>query len=253
MYYPIYIPSKNRPEGKSFDLLKDIDTEKYIIVEPQDIEKYEHFKDNFNILVLEKNDQGLYYVRDFTKNYAEKTKTKWYWVIDDDISKFYRTENKKNKPITPNEALTSAEELFSSMPIALGALEYQQYAWSQTKLFKINSYADCVVCFNVEKTKKYNYDLQFKLKGDRDITLQIMADKQYVMRALQISFSCPKFGSNKGGLFEVYNKEKLEKDMAELLMNKWGNRYVIIQKKKTNDGIRYDAKINWKAFSVKIN
>ena len=110
-----------------------------------------------------------------------------------------------------------------------------------------------MVCFNVEKTKKYNYDLQFKLKGDRDITLQIMADKQYVMRALQISFSCPKFGSNKGGLFEVYNKEKLEKDMAELLMNKWGNRYVIIQKKKTNDGIRYDAKINWKAFSVKIN
>jgi hypothetical protein len=253
MYYPIYIPSKNRPEGKSFDLLKDIDTEKYIIVEPQDIKKYEHLEKNFNILTLEKNNQGLYYVRDFTKTYAEKTNVKWYWVIDDDISKFYRTENNKNKPITPHEALTSAEELFSSMPIALGSLEYQQYAWSQKKLFKINSYADCVVCFNTEKTKKYNYDLQFQLKGDRDMALQIMKDKQYVMRALQISFSCPKFGSNKGGLFDVYNKLKLEKTMAELLAKKWGNRYVILQKKLTKDGIRYDAKINWKAFSVKIN
>ena len=252
MYYPIYIPSKDRPEGKTFDLLKDIDTEKYIIVEPQDVEKYEHFKDNFNLLVLEKNNQGLYYVRDYTKKYAEKTNVKWYWVIDDDITKFYRTENNKNKPITAEEALTSAEELFNSMPIALGSLEYQQYAWSQKKLFKINSYADCVVCFNVEKTKKYNYDLQFKLKGDRDMALQIMADNQFVMRALQISFSCPKFGSNKGGLFEVYNKQKLEKDMAKLLMDKWGKRYVIIQQKKTNEGIRYDAKINWKAFTVKI-
>tara|TARA_R100001129_G_scaffold68215_1_gene46515 strand:+ start:3021 stop:3782 length:762 start_codon:yes stop_codon:yes gene_type:complete len=252
VHYPIYIPSKNRPEGKTFELLKDIDAKKYILVEPQDIEKYEHFKENFKLIILEKNDQGLYYVRDVTKKYAENTGTEWYWVIDDDISKFYRTENNKNKPITPKEALLSAQELFNSMPISLGALEYQQYAWSQKKLFKINSYADCVVCFNTKRTKKYNYDLQFKLKGDRDMALQIMADKQFVMRALQISFSCPKFGSNKGGLFNVYNKQKLEHEMSKLLMEKWGNRYVIIQKKKTNDGVRFDAKINWKAFNVKF-
>jgi hypothetical protein len=34
--YPIFIPSKNREDGKTFNLLKDLDCDKYIVVEPQD-------------------------------------------------------------------------------------------------------------------------------------------------------------------------------------------------------------------------
>ena len=238
MIHPIYIPSKNRPEAKFLELIKDLDTEKHLILEPQDIDKYSKWKDYYKILNLQKNDQGLPFARDFGKNYAENNKSKWYWLIDDDITRFYKTENKKNKHITPEEALSSAQDLFNVMPVALGALEYQQYAWSQKKPFKLNSYADCVVCFNVERTKKYKYDLKFKLKQDRDM-------------ALQISFACPSYGSNKGGLHEIY-KQNLEKVCAEQLMNKWGSKYVSIQIKDHNQGQRYDAKINWKAFKVDI-
>ena len=251
MIHPIYIPSKNRPEAKFLELIKDLDTEKHLILEPQDIDKYSKWKDYYKILNLQKNDQGLPFARDFGKNYAENNKSKWYWLIDDDITRFYKTENKKNKHITPEEALSSAQDLFNVMPVALGALEYQQYAWSQKKPFKLNSYADCVVCFNVERTKKYKYDLNFKLKQDRDMALQIMTDNQYVMRALQISFACPSYGSNKGGLHEIY-KQNLEKEMAEKLINKWGSKYVSIQIKDHSVGQRYDAKINWKAFKVDI-
>ena len=197
-----------------------------------DIDKYDNYKDYFTILDLKKNDMGLAFSRDFCKTYADNNNSKWYWLIDDDITKFYKTLNNKNVPITPKEALESAQEQFSVMPIALGSLEYQQYSWSQKKPFKLNSYADCVVCFNVERTKKYKYDLQFKLKQDRDMALQIMSDNQYVMRALKISFSCPSYGSNKGGLHEVYHKQKLEKTMAERLVKKWGKKYVNIQVKE---------------------
>lgn len=137
------------------------------------------------------------------------------------------------------------------MPVALGSLEYQQYSWNQKKSFKLNSYADCVVCFNVKRTKKYKYDLQFRLKGDRDMALQIMSDNQYIMRTLQISFACPSFGSNKGGLYDVYHKQKLEKSQAEKLAKKWG-KCVSIQIKDHSAGRRYDAKINWKRFKINI-
>ena len=253
MIYPIYIPSKNRPDAKFLELIKDLDADKYLILEPQDIDKYDNYKDYFTILDLKKNDMGLAFSRDFCKTYADNNNSKWYWLIDDDITKFYKTLNNKNVPITPKEALESAQEQFSVMPIALGSLEYQQYSWSQKKPFKLNSYADCVVCFNVERTKKYKYDLQFKLKQDRDMALQIMSDNQYVMRALKISFSCPSYGSNKGGLHEVYHKQKLEKTMAERLVKKWGKKYANLQVKEHSSGTRYDAKINWKAFKVDID
>ena len=131
MIYPIYIPSKNRPDAKFLELIKDLDADKYLILEPQDIDKYDNYKDYFTILNLKKNDMGLAFSRDFCKTYADNNDSKWYWLIDDDITKFYRTLNNKNVPITPKEALESAQEQFSVMPIALGSLEYQQYSSNQ--------------------------------------------------------------------------------------------------------------------------
>ena len=78
MIHPIYISSKNRPEAKFLELIKDLDTEKHLILEPQDIDKYSKWKDYYKILNLQKNDQGLYFSRDYTKNYADNNKSKWY-------------------------------------------------------------------------------------------------------------------------------------------------------------------------------
>ena len=250
--YPIYIASKNRPEGKLLELIKNLDTKKYIIIEPQDENKYKQWGKFYNIIILNKNDQGLYYARDFTKNYAEKQKEPWYWVIDDDISNFYKSYNNKNHKITPEEALYEAQNFFNLMPISLGSLEYQQYSWSQKKEFRLNGYADCCVCFNKERTLNVKYDLNFALKGDRDIALQILNKKKYIMRCLKLSFSCPTFGANKGGLHEVYNKLNLEKEMSVKLAKKWGKKLVTLQIKNTNGEERYDAKINWNRYKVNI-
>ena len=37
MIYPIYIPSKNRPDAKFLELIKDLDADKYLILEPQNL------------------------------------------------------------------------------------------------------------------------------------------------------------------------------------------------------------------------
>ena len=71
MIYPIYIPSKNRPDAKFLELIKDLDTEKHLILEPQDIDKYSKWKDYYKILNLQQNDQGLPFARDFGKKLSE--------------------------------------------------------------------------------------------------------------------------------------------------------------------------------------
>lgn len=249
--YPIFIPSKNRLDGKSFKLLQDLPCRKYIIVEPQDCEQYQIFSDNYKIISMPKNNMGLPYARNFLKKYAEE-KYDWYWQIDDDISQFYTTKNKKNVKITPFDALYEAQQHFKLMPIALGSLEYQQFAWSQTKDFKLNSYADCVVCFNSKRTKKFKYDNDQQLKQDRDMVLQILHDKQFTMRTAKISFGAPTMGTNKGGLQSLY-KQNRQKQSVENLIKKWGKDIITMQIKEQAGEKRYDAKINWKKFKVNIN
>ena len=249
--YPIFIPSKNREDGKTFNLLKDIDCNKYIVVEPQDFEKYQKYSDNFEIIKIDKNNQGLPYARNFLKQCAEK-KYDWFWQIDDDISQFFETKNNKNVKISPETALDKAQDLFKVLPVALGSLEYQQFAWSQKKEFKLNSYADCVVCFNTKRTRKYKYDNKQHLKQDRDLVLQILNDKQFTMRTCRISFGAPTMGTNKGGLQSIYRENK-EKEAVESLIKKWGSNLIKIQVKDQKQGKRYDAKINWKHFKVNFN
>lgn len=251
LIYPILIPTKNRPEGKTFKLLQDLPCNKFIIVEPQDFEKYIHLEKDYTIIKMPENNMGLPYARNFLKKFAEK-KYDWWWQIDDDISGFYKTQNKKNVKISPNKALYKAQELFKKLPVAIGSLEYQQFAWSQTKDFKLNSYADCVVCFNTKRTKPYSYDNNQQLKQDRDMVLQILTDGQFTMRTSTISFGAPTMGTNKGGLQSVYRAEK-EKTSVENLIKKWGKNIVTMQIKDQAQGKRYDAKINWKRFKVNIN
>ncbi len=57
--HPIYIASKNRPEGKLLELIKNLKTKKFIIIEPQDENKYKKWNKIYNIIKLEKNNQGL--------------------------------------------------------------------------------------------------------------------------------------------------------------------------------------------------
>lgn len=249
--YPIFIPSKNRPEGKTFKLLQDIPCHKYIIVEPQDFEHYLDLNENYTIIKMPENNMGLPYARNFLKKFAE-SKYDWWWQIDDDISGFYNTINRKNVKISPDKALYEAQELFKKLPVAIGSLEYQQFAWSQTKDFKLNSYADCVVCFNSKRTKPYNYDENQQLKQDRDMVLQVLKDGHFTMRTCKISFAAPTMGTNKGGLQAIYREEK-EKTSVEHLIKKWGKNLVTMQIKQQAQGNRYDAKINWKRFKVNIN
>ena len=238
----IFIPSKNRPK-KTF-LLEQLEKNNlkfYYFIEPQDIKKYLGVVSIKNIISIKKNDMGIAYVRNFILEYAQKNKIKKYWTLDDDINNFYYRENKKmiKEGIM---VLEKVEKQFKNEKYGIFALEYQQFAWSANKDKVENSYMDCCVCIDSEKAKEKSiiYDNDVVLKEDRDFAMQFIKNGFNNARSTLFAFSCPKNGSNEGGLSEVYAIQGKEKAMVDKMVSKWGGD--ICKKIIKKDG-RVDVKI----------
>ena len=102
---PIYIPSKNRPDGELLIYLTERKIHFTLIIEPQDVEKYKEFKDKAKILILPEDNKGICYVRNFIINHNRNNGNDYYWMLDDDISGFYRGNGEKCIEIDIIEAL----------------------------------------------------------------------------------------------------------------------------------------------------
>ena len=83
----IYIPSKSRSDCLTAKKLKEHNIDFKIVIEPQDYEEY--VKKHSNLLILNRNNQGISYVRQSIINYAKSLNQKYIWMIDDDITEFW--------------------------------------------------------------------------------------------------------------------------------------------------------------------
>lgn len=239
MKWPIFIPSKGRPNAKLFQMIP----EAVLVIEPQDRKPYAEVE-NKKLVMLE-NNQGIAYVRQFILDHCREFGIEWYWMLDDDISAFYGTHQKKLQPISAQEALKNAQAfILSQQNIGQAALEYAQFAWSQEKSVKLYGYCDVAVAINTGLTKFVNYRPEMNLKEDRDFTLQILASGARTMRCSMLSFRTPKNGANKGGLQGIYAQQGREEATVDRMCAAWPG---IVTKQLKPDG-RIDCKIDWKFF-----
>lgn len=247
---PILIPSKDRAKKNYLlEQLQKNNLEFYYFIEPQEIKKYTDVISIKNIINIKENDMGIAYVRNFILKYAQKNKIKRYWTLDDDLNNFYHREEKK---MIKNDisVLSKVEKQFANKNYGIYALEYQQFAWSASKDRVENSYMDCCVCIDSEKAEKKQiiYDNSVSLKEDRDFGMQFVKQGYNNARSTLFAFSCPKNGSNKGGLSKVYAEGNEEEKMVEKMIDKWG---VDICKKIIKKDGRVDVKIFWKKINNK--
>lgn len=244
--YPIFVPSKGR--ALTSNLLKATTSCHLpitVVVEPQESEIYAKEYMNYNILVLEKNDQGITYVRNEIKEYAEKMGLHKFWMMDDDINGFFFREGNKMIKSTAELVLLDAQDHLEKIPnLGIGALEYQQLAWSATKEYAMNSYCDVCVLIDNERTAGQRYRPYLEGKEDRDFAMQTIAAGMQTARTTLYAFSAPKNGSNAGGLKETfYDKDGREAECSRRMIEVWGNH--ICQLKSKPDG-RPDVRIKWK-------
>lgn len=238
----IFIASKGR--AKSCTTFSRLIEENYgrvcLVVEPQDFDSYQTEFPNEKILNLGQNDQGVTYARNFILRHATEMGLDWFWMMDDDIKSMHFTENGKIVKKSFTEVINRAEEVITSTEgIALGSMEYGQYAWSAKKDRVFNSYCDVAVLINVKRTSHLMY--RENCKEDRDFVLQCLASGYDSVRSSMTSFACPKNGSNKGGLHDAYAKG-LENHWSARMIELWPG---VCEMKIKKDG-RPDVKIHWK-------
>ena len=238
----IFIPTKNRVDNST--LLKfafDTNQSITVVLEPQDYETYKVKYPNFNYLVLPINNGGITYVRNYIKQYTENNSIDNYWQLDDDLTGlFYRKGTKLIR--TDFNALKQAQEQFISNTIALGSLEYRQFAWSANKDMVLNSFCDS--CVFVDNTKLFDLRYREYVEGkeDRDFAMQVIKLGQKTGRSTLYAFSAPANGSNAGGLKEIFYDLGKEKICVQRMIETWGENICI---PITKENGRNDIKIMW--------
>jgi hypothetical protein len=238
--YPIYIPSKGRPENTTGQLLTQAELPFTLVVEPQDAPAYLKHWSEGRLMILPRDNQGIAYVR----NQIIAQNKHWYWMLDDDLTGFFETRNRRNVRITASIALGLAQQITVGLGATQIALEYQQYAWSARREYVLNGYCDVCVAIDGSKARLFRYRAEANLKEDRDFTLQLLSCGYRTARVSTVSFACPKNGTNKGGLYDQY-QAGIEREAVNTMVRLWPG--VCFPQTKP-DG-RYDVKINWKAFS----
>lgn len=244
--HPILIASKDRVDNASTIIsLLDEGLEPIVFVEPHEHGEYMKAYHKAKFVVLQESNKGVSYVRRRIQEHARENRYHWYWMLDDDIKQVYMVEGGKCLKSTWESVLTEAEHLITKQSmVAIGSLEYQQYAWSAKKNHTFNSYCDVAVLVSVENTKQINY--RDDCKEDRDFVLQCLSMGYLSMRATHCAFSAPKNGSNKGGLHEAY-KGGLEKHWSTRMVQLWPG---ICEHQVKGDG-RPDVKVNWRHFKAR--
>ena len=250
---PIYIATKARSENSpTVPLLLADGIIPTLVVEPQDEMAYRKRYTTCHFLVLLNNDMGVTYARNAVRHHAMRMGYEWFWMMDDDIKQFYVVERPegaksgRNVKAPPKLVIEQAEEALMALPnLAVGAMEYQQYAWAANKPLAMNSYCDVAVLVNLKKTESISY--RDNCKEDRDFVLQCLALGYDAARSTRTAFAVPKNGSNKGGLHDAYAKG-LENHWSARMTELWPG---ICERVTKKDG-RPDVKIHWKKLRKNI-
>lgn len=239
--FPIFIPSKGRPQGATMCALAREGIPFTVYVEPQDVHAYRHM-DWPQLRVLDRDNQGLPYVR---CQILAEAPDDWFWMLDDDISAWFQTVQRRCVPTTVRRALLGAQAYFAALSsVAQAALEYRQFAWSARQPYVLDGYCDVCVALHGARTRSLTFRDACDLKLDRDFTLQVLASGYATCRVTAYSFSSPKNGSNPGGLSAVYAEQGREAVASQRMAALWPG---ICTVKIKRDG-RPDVAIDWRFF-----
>lgn len=172
--YPIYIPSKGRPvKITSKTLEKSGISNYYVVVEPQDYYAYSSVYDSSNILILDQNDMGIQYVRNFCKTHSRSQGFDYHWQIDDNIRDFRIRKNNKNVRDNPLNLMSAAAEYVKEYDnIGILGFCHVGFAFAKTNAVDVNKQVySCVLVNN-----KLDIEWRPNVVEDTDYSLQVLEE-----------------------------------------------------------------------------
>ena len=229
--YTVYIPSKGRADTLSMHkhCIKEGIPYK-VVVEPQDADAYSETVGKDNLVILERNDQGIAYARTSIKYHSESLGEKYHWQMDDDMKHFSIRTGGKNVKVGLKNNIAIMEyvtELFDN--IAISGMGNDVFAWSKPAPIKENQIA--CGCFLVNNSVD-NY-WRYGTVEDIDYTLMCLEKGYSTFVFSHIVFTSPPSGTNKGGnnLTDWQTMEK-RKQFYEQFASLWPNNFTVVPLEK---------------------
>lgn len=260
----IYVISKDRPNGKTFDFLNRGNIEYTVVVEPQDEEQYRN-AGHKNVLVLPKNDQGFSYTVNYSKNQYDGVNP--VVIMDDDISNFFYSLDGIAKIglslKTGDELHKFFEELNEQIldtDFDIGTIGKSAFDWGYEDVSPRVAYdgsrlkysgLPVVIIINNKKLLNFDFDTKLCFKSDIDYSLKCMylgfRYAKFVKFLQQTKMN--KDGKQKGGLSETYKNIENIKTAQDILLKRWPDNVLVDPKKKPNNGVP-ELKIIYKKSNV---
>ena len=176
--YPIYVISKGRWESRlTSKALERMDVPYRMVVEPQEYDEYASAIDEEKILTLPFSNlgQGSIPARNWVWEHSVEEGHERHWILDDNLSGFYRLYNNIKTPTFCGNIFRAAEEFTDRYEnVAMSGLNYFMFASRKSVVppYYLNTRIySCILLKN---------DLSFRWRGkyneDTDLSLRILKD-----------------------------------------------------------------------------
>lgn len=234
----IFIPTKGRLNNeKTYELLIKLGLKPIIVVEPQEYGNAVEM--GYNCLMLDKNNQGITYARNFILDYCRNNHIEYACMMDDDIYSFVRIVNNKRVKDS-DDCFLEALEFFMNEK-KCGTMQYHQFGVFANNYVSYNKNIEVIFFLYIPDLDGVYFEED--TIEDRDFSLDIVLNHGCTsFRLEQLCFCVPSIGTNKGGI-ESDTRAQKQIYWSNKMLRKWGPDIIKVVVKK--NGLT-DIRTNWR-------
>jgi hypothetical protein len=173
----VYIPSKGRSQlaRSTARCLARAQVPFSLVVEPQEATAYRAAFPTASLLLLDRNNGGLLYARNWIKAHATATGAARHWQLDDNISRFCRRWQGRKITCPAGIALRVCEDFtdrFTNVP--LSGLNYFMFVPTNTRVPPYYVNVHVYSCTLILNSLPYGWRLRYN--DDTDLCLRVLTD-----------------------------------------------------------------------------
>lgn len=218
-HYPVFVPSRHRAETATTpDLLAASGVPHRIVVEPHDADGYVARFGAERVLVMDEDDQGIHYARNWTMDYARAAGAEYAWQLDDDMRRFRIRRNGERIVIPARAALAYIELLVDSFSNVGGANIMNNafaFSYDNKPAVGVNGMVYCVQLLRTDVAARFRGDTL----DDTDYSMQLLMAGYCTLVSRRVVHEQPSTSVQPGGCTDTTHTRRLER--AQAMVRTW--------------------------------
>jgi hypothetical protein len=219
--YPIYVISKGRWESRlTVKELERLNVPYHVVIEPQEYDDYASVipEDKIYVLPFSNLGQGSIPARNWVWDHSILIGAERHWIMDDNLSKFFRLNRNNYHPVTSGTIFKIAEDFVDRYEnIAMAGFQYEMFAVKKVKMpaYILNTriYSNILIKNDIPYRwrGKYNEDTDLSIRALKDGWCTVLFNAFLVTKITTMKMK----GGNTDELYKDDGRLKMAKSLIE--------------------------------------